>query len=54
VGRIAGKRVEVLDVAVDEAPAKLASRSPLWRDVRRDVHVIFGEGVSELAGRVSA
>jgi hypothetical protein len=28
VGRIAGKRVEVLDVAVDGAPAKLASRSP--------------------------
>lgn len=54
VGRIAGKRVEVLDVAVDDARAKLASRSPLWRDVRRDGHVVFGEGVSELAGRVSA
>jgi predicted nucleotidyltransferase len=54
VGRIAGRHVELLHVAADEAPARLASHSALWRDVRRDGRVVFGEGLSELAGRISA
>jgi predicted nucleotidyltransferase len=54
VGRIAGRHVELLYVAADEAAARLASRSALWRDVRRDGRVVFGEGLSELAGRISA
>jgi predicted nucleotidyltransferase len=54
VGRLAGWHVELLHVAADEASARLASRSPLWRDVRRDGRVVFGEGLSELAGRISA
>ena len=54
VGRIAGRRVEVLDIDADEAVARLASRSSLWRDVRRDGYVVFGQRLSELAGQVSA
>jgi predicted nucleotidyltransferase len=54
VGRIAGRQVEVLDLAADEARARLASRSPLWRDVRRDGYVVFGEDVTQLSGPVSA
>ena len=54
IRRVSGNAVEVIDVDVDEAAGKLAGHSQLWRDVRRDGVVVFGEQVGELVGRASA
>jgi predicted nucleotidyltransferase len=53
LGRIAGRHVETLDVDAEDAAAKLASRRSLWREIRRDGHVVFGHSLSELPGHVS-
>jgi predicted nucleotidyltransferase len=53
VGRVAGREVEVVDVGADEASSGLSSSRPLWRDVRRDGHVVFGQAVDELARSVA-
>ena len=53
VRRITGNQVEVLEVSVAEAATKLAGRSQLWADVRRDGLVIHGLTIDDLgAARV--
>ena len=54
IRRAAGNPVEVIDVDVDEAAGKLVGHSQLWRDVRRDGVVVFGDRIGELAGRANA
>jgi predicted nucleotidyltransferase len=54
VSRVAGNTVEILDVDAGEVAAKLSSGTQLWRDVRRDGQVVFGERLDALADRVNA
>jgi hypothetical protein len=52
VRRLAGNPVEILEVSADEAATKLAGRTQVWADIRRDGRVVHGLGVDELrAGR---
>lgn len=48
VRRLTGNPVEVLEVSVDEAVAKLAGRSHLWAEVGRDGRVVHGLGLGRL------
>lgn len=48
VRRLTGNPVEVLEVSADEAATKLAGRSQVWADIRRDGRVVHGLGVDEL------
>ncbi len=45
---VTGNVVELLEVSEAEAVAKLGGRSPLWRDIARDGHVVCGAAVDEL------
>ncbi len=54
VGRVAGNTVEILEVAADAVAAKLISGTDLWRDIRRDGHVLFGERLDAFAERANA
>ena len=54
VRTLTGNPVEVLEVAQAAAGHRLASRQPLWRDVRRDGRVVHGLTLDELAGAPSA
>lgn len=54
VERISGNRVEILEVSVGEARARLAERSELWSAIRRDGCVVYGAGLDELEGAGSA
>jgi predicted nucleotidyltransferase len=54
VSRVAGNTVEILDVDVDAVAAKLSGGTQLWRDIRRDGQVVFGERLDALAARVNA
>jgi Nucleotidyltransferase domain/IclR helix-turn-helix domain len=51
---LTGHPVEVLEVSPDEAATKLAGRSQVWADVRRDGRVVHGLGVDELRAVRSA
>ncbi len=46
--RLTGNRLEVLEMGLDEASARLASRTQLWREIRRDGHVVHGASLDEL------
>ena len=48
VRRLTGNPVEVLEVSDDEAAKRLAGRSQLWADVRRDGRVVHGLELDEL------
>jgi predicted nucleotidyltransferase len=54
VSRIAGNRVEILDVDGDSVAAKLTGGTQLWRDIRRDGEVVFGERLDALVDRINA
>lgn len=54
VRRLTGNPVEVLEVSADEAAAKLAGRSQVWVDIRRDGRVVHGLGLDELRAACSA
>ncbi len=54
VRRLTGNPVEVLEVSADEATARIASRSQLWAEIRRDGRAIHGFGLDELGGVRSA
>ena len=54
VRRIAGNPVEVLEVSADEAARKLAGRTDVWADIRRDGRVVHGLGTDELRAVRSA
>ncbi len=54
VRRLTGNPVEVLEVSVDEAATKLAGRTQVWADIRRDGRVVHGLGVDELRAVRSA
>ncbi|MCZ7537127.1 MAG: nucleotidyltransferase domain-containing protein [Acidimicrobiia bacterium] len=54
VRRLTGNPVEVLEVSVDEAATKLAGRTQVWADVRRDGRVVHGLGIDELRAVRSA
>lgn len=48
--RLTGNRVEVLGVSVDEIGTKPRGNGQLWRDIRRDGHVMCGPTISQLTG----
>ena len=48
IRRLTGNAVEVLEVSTAEAAAKVAGRSQLWADIRRDGRVVHGLGLDEL------
>lgn len=48
VGRLTGNPIEVLEVSVDEAAAKVAGRSHLWAEIARDGRVVHGLDAEEL------
>ena len=54
VGRLSGNRVEVLDADAVGVETKLAGKSSLWSDVRRDGIVLFGSAIGELLSGVHA
>ncbi len=49
IRRISGNPVEVLEVGSDEIGARLRSRQPVWRDIRREGIVVHGQALDELA-----
>lgn len=51
--RLTGNRVELVEVAQNEAARLLRSRRPLWLDVRREGIVVQGAAIDELRGRRS-
>jgi predicted nucleotidyltransferase len=48
VRRLTGNPVEVLEVTADDAAEKLAGRTQVWADIRRDGRVVYGLGIDEL------
>jgi predicted nucleotidyltransferase len=48
VRRLTGNPVEVLEVGADDAATKLAGRTQVWADIRRDGRVVYGLGIDEL------
>lgn len=48
VRRLTGNLVEVLEVSAVEASAKVAGRSQIWADIRRDGRVVHGLGIDQL------
>lgn len=54
VNRMSGNVVEVLEVDADDVEKKLAGKSSLWSDVRRDGVVLFGSAIGELLSGVHA
>jgi predicted nucleotidyltransferase len=52
--RLTGNRVELLEVAAEQAGAKLRSKKHLWSDIQREGIVLHGRTVEELEGRRSA
>lgn len=53
VRRFTGNRVELLEVAEQDAARLLRSRKPLWLDVRRDGIVVLGRELALLEGKRS-
>jgi predicted nucleotidyltransferase len=54
VRRLTGNPVELLELSLDEATAKLRSKQRLWSDIQRDGVVVFGQTIDGLRGRRSA
>ena len=54
VSRLSGNVVEVLEADAADVETKLASKSSLWTDVRRDSVVLFGSAIDELLSGVHA
>lgn len=54
VSWVSGNRVEVLEVGADKIAGHLGSRRQIWRDVRHDGLVVYGQDLEELAGDLSA
>jgi predicted nucleotidyltransferase len=50
VKAMTGNPVEVLEIPEREAATRFASSQPIWRDVRRDGRVVYGQSLDELAG----
>lgn len=48
VRRLTGNPVEILELSVDEAAAKLAGHTQVWADIRRNGRVIHGLSLDEL------
>lgn len=48
VRRLTGNPVEVLEVGAEEAAARLACRSQLWADIRRDGRAVHGLDLAQL------
>ena len=53
VRRFTGNRVELLEVAEQDAARLLRSRKPLWLDVRRDGILVLGRELALLKGKRS-
>ena len=51
VTRLAGNSVEILDFGTNEVAAKMNGNSELWRHIRRDGQVVFGQRLDQLAVR---
>lgn len=49
IQRVSGNPVEVLEVGSEEIGARLSSRQPVWRDIRREGIAIHGRSLNELA-----
>ncbi len=49
IHRVSGNPVDVLEIGSDEIGARLSSRQPVWRDIRREGIVVHGRVLSELA-----
>ena len=49
VRQVSGNPVDVLEVGSDEISARLSSRRPVWRDIRREGIVVHGRSLNELA-----
>ncbi len=47
--RVSGNPVEVLEVGSDDMSARLSSRKPVWREIRREGIVVYGRSLNELA-----
>lgn len=54
VSRVAGNRVEMVEVGEAELPGLLRGRKPLWADLQRDGVVVFGSSLVNLKQRRSA
>lgn len=54
VRRLTGNRIELLEVAAEEAGAKLRSKKQLWSDIQREGLVLFGRTIEDLQDRRSA
>lgn len=52
--RLTGNRIELLEVAAEEAGAKLRSKKTLWTDIQREGVVVFGRTIEDLQDRRSA
>lgn len=52
--RLAGNRVELLEVAAEEAGAKLRSKKQLWSDIQREGLLVYGQAIENLRDRRSA
>lgn len=48
VRRLTGNPVEILEVSTDGAATKLAGRTQVWADIRRDGRVVHGLDLEEL------
>lgn len=48
VRRLTGNSVEILEVSTAEAATKLAGRTQVWADIRRDGRVVHGRSLEEL------
>lgn len=48
VRRLTGNPVEVLEVSADEAASRLAGRSQLWNEIRREGRVVHGVSLDRL------
>ena len=51
---LTGNPVEVLEVSANEVATKLAGRSQVWADIRREGRVVYGLGLDELRAVRSA
>jgi len=54
ISRLAGNRVELLEISEQSVPALLRSRKPLWADIQRDAVVVFGPPLITAKGRRGA
>lgn len=50
VSRLTGNVVEVLEVSAREIAERFNSRSPLWREIRREGRVVHGRGIDHFQG----